>query len=507
MEGSRGKKHLVGVGGALALAFAFVLVGCDSAADARKELTEIGVQYTPQAFVVSARNNDLRAVELFLDAGMGVDIEVVLPSVPWKTTALKQAAEHGHADIVDVLLQAGAEPDSMALAWAAGQGHADIVDVLLQAGAEPDLEALKNAARLGRGDIVDALLQAGVEPDSALEAAAGQGHADIVDVLLQAGAEPDSEALYAAAEHADIVDALLQAGAEPDSEMLVWAVQGGRGDFVDALLQAGVESDLEALLVEARRRVYPNIVYALVQAGAEPDSETLVWAVSETHADFVDALLQAGVEPDSEALKIAAARGNADIVDVLLRAGAEPDPEALVWAVRRENADIVDALLQAGAKPASAALKRAMDEGHADIVDALVQAGGDFCEAAESAAPCITVRTPEGCGGDCAGALVERLKARLGPDVFAGLKAWGDTECESNWERGNVDCPDFKPGCVDFAAAPESEAGMWARPRLRFIVRAAGDSYHSGKCESSRASPKRMPGMFYVRANEQRAAD
>ena len=227
-------------------------------------------------------------------------------------------------------------------------------------------------------------------------------------------------------------------------------------------------------------------------------------------ADIVDVLLRAGVEPDSEALVWAVQDGNPGIVDALLQAGAEPDSEALVWAVQEGHPyfvdDFVDALLQAGAEPDSAALRSAVARGNADIVDAFLQAGGDFCEAAELEAPCITVRTPIGCGSDCADALVERLKTRLGPDAFAGLKAWGDTECV-NSEGRRVDCRDFRPGCID---------GLdWQQyyQYRRFVTRAAGDGYHeTALCVRSRydpgyKGPKRMPGMFYVRANEQRAAD
>jgi len=50
--------------------------------DAREELTVIGVEYSPARFVVAARDNDLRAVELFMVAGMDVNVEVRGGSTP-----------------------------------------------------------------------------------------------------------------------------------------------------------------------------------------------------------------------------------------------------------------------------------------------------------------------------------------------------------------------------------------------------------------------------------------
>lgn len=55
------------------------------------------------------------------------------------TAALAWAAEHGHADAVEALLNAGADvhaSSERALRWAAAYGHADVVKLLLAAGAE-----------------------------------------------------------------------------------------------------------------------------------------------------------------------------------------------------------------------------------------------------------------------------------------------------------------------------------------------------------------------------------
>ncbi|MCL1474217.1 ankyrin repeat domain-containing protein [Argonema antarcticum] len=66
----------------------------------------------------------------------------------WGTIALSQAAYLGHLEIVQVLIEAGAEvndedrimyPDEAPLARAASQGYLQIVRVLLEAGAEVNI--------------------------------------------------------------------------------------------------------------------------------------------------------------------------------------------------------------------------------------------------------------------------------------------------------------------------------------------------------------------------------
>ncbi len=124
--------------------------------------------------------------------------------------ALSIAARQGHAALVSILLEAGADPDVAdsegwtplrASAWG---GHASTVQVLLERGAQVDAcdsegrTALRAAAWAGHEEVVRALLNAGAQVDgedrqgrTPLIAAAYMGHADIVTALLDAGAKPD----------------------------------------------------------------------------------------------------------------------------------------------------------------------------------------------------------------------------------------------------------------------------------------------------------------------------
>jgi uncharacterized protein len=92
-------------------------------------------------------------------------------------TALMRAAEHGHTDIIKLLLENGAvinRADSLgktALIWAAEGGDGDAIDTLVQAGARIEqatkegITPLMAAARSGQVDAVVHLLAAGAQAD------------------------------------------------------------------------------------------------------------------------------------------------------------------------------------------------------------------------------------------------------------------------------------------------------------------------------------------------------
>ena len=123
-------------------------------------------------------------------------------------TALSEAAREGHLEIVRLLLDAGADINNKGymqntpLMNASFYGHLDIVEHLLANEAAIDVggkdTALTIAARRGHIDIVNALLNAGANVNhrhifghTALMAAAGEGHLEIVRLLLSAGADKD----------------------------------------------------------------------------------------------------------------------------------------------------------------------------------------------------------------------------------------------------------------------------------------------------------------------------
>ena len=140
-------------------------------------------------------------------------------------------------DLARVLLEAGAD------------GY-DVVRVLLAAGARVDLTdnppdtALRVAAAYGWPAIVDMLIAAGAEPQSIIEAA---GSGDISEWDLAALSDFQRAcALRAAAvnERIDVIDQLLAAGTPIDAEVddrpaIFWAREQGRSKAVAHLAARG----------------------------------------------------------------------------------------------------------------------------------------------------------------------------------------------------------------------------------------------------------------------------
>jgi ankyrin repeat protein len=212
--------------------FAALLLGCGrSKEQALQELEKLNVKFTPEDFVQSADKGDLKAVQLFLAAGIDGNSQDATGS-----TALMVAAKSGRIDVVNKLLERKLNLDlqnkqgETALMLAAADNQADIVKLLLKNNADPNLQdhsgwsALMKAVYQGNTACVEALVgQSRQEVNRALLVAALTGHKDIVQVLLKNGAEVDTRAddgrtplmLAAAKGDNDLVSALLAAGADP----------------------------------------------------------------------------------------------------------------------------------------------------------------------------------------------------------------------------------------------------------------------------------------------------
>ena len=117
---------------ALSLAAALPIVATGVlAADpvqARKDLKAMGIDYKEQEFAKAAGNDDMAAVQLFLDAGMDVN--------SGGGAAIGLAAGRGKKRMVEFLLSKGAKPTSSALQYAHTRGHADVEKILREAGAK-----------------------------------------------------------------------------------------------------------------------------------------------------------------------------------------------------------------------------------------------------------------------------------------------------------------------------------------------------------------------------------
>ncbi|KAI8422531.1 hypothetical protein MSG28_006338 [Choristoneura fumiferana] len=232
------------------------------------------------------------------------------------STPLQLAAEGGHADVVRVLVRAGAsctdenKAGLTAVHLAAEHGHTNVLDseaptgvsLVPVLGSESGLTPLHLAAYNGNENVVRLLLNsAGVQVDAAstengynpLHLACFGGHMSIVGLLLSRSAE------------------LLQSTDRHGKTGLHIASTYGHYQMVEVLLGQGAEINATdkngwTPLHCAAKAGHLNVVKLLCESGASPKSETNlncapIWfAASENHNDVLEYLLHK--EHDTQSL-------------------------------------------------------------------------------------------------------------------------------------------------------------------------------------------------------------
>jgi outer membrane protein assembly factor BamB len=150
---------------------------------------------TPDALWAAAKAGDATEIERLLAAGVDPNARY-----EYDFNALLYAAIGGHADVVRVLLEHGADAnahDSLnhftPLAMAATGGHCEVVRLLAARGADPDARDLYAgktplwfAASKGYRPCVEAMLGGDVEPatlDDALAIAERRGHSEVAELI------------------------------------------------------------------------------------------------------------------------------------------------------------------------------------------------------------------------------------------------------------------------------------------------------------------------------------
>lgn len=219
-----------------------------------------GSEEQGQAILKNLNKFDRTPVPKLIEAARGGNIEEVKRALTnpetninevdkHDSTALMYATESGHKDMVELLLDKGADPhiitwnDKTALRAAVTQGHTELIKLLLNTPStfrERSMSAaLVEAAQKGDKESVHVLLDNGANPHSTawthpsdsfptestpLIEAARAGHTDIVRLLLDKGADPNMQdsshgltALMIAVcyGYKDIVKSLLDKSANP----------------------------------------------------------------------------------------------------------------------------------------------------------------------------------------------------------------------------------------------------------------------------------------------------
>jgi ankyrin repeat protein len=340
-----------------------------------------------------------------------LEIDDPLKDIPGPDGELIRAAAAGNMEAARAALDRGAKPDASsgaatALSEAALQGRKDIVELLLDRGADIDhaddqngQTPLVSAVAGLEPDIARMLIERGAnvnkaarEGDSPLAVAAITKQASTASLLIERGAEietknaeGDTPLMYAGKSGAsDIVKLLMERGAKIDAQAadggtaLMLAVFHRRADTAQLLLSAGADINLKradgvtALWLALGNNV-TGIIGALVQRGADLTG-SVTGKSGEVHRNILHlAILQeapwiaklaieAGVDVNAKdatgrtPLMKAAALGQVEIVKLLLEKGAdinakdETKKNAAWWAKVTGQKEILKILKAAGAK-------------------------------------------------------------------------------------------------------------------------------------------------------------
>lgn len=393
---------------------------------------------TPLMYACSGGHEEI--VKILLDHGAKIEDHNENGHTP-----LMEAASSGHVGIARILLERGAginthstEFKESALTLACYKGHLEMVQFLLDEGADHEHKtdemhtALMEASMDGHVEVARLLLDHGAQVnmptdsfESPLTLAACGGHTKLASLLLERGAnieevndEGYTPLMEAAREgHEEMVALLLAQGADINAQTeetqetaLTLACCGGFLEVAKFLIE--VEADIElgcsTPLMEASQEGQVELVKFLLSKGANVHATTatgdtaLTYACENGHTDVASLLLDAGADLEHESeggrtpLMKAARAGHFCSVRFLISKGADVnrattnnDHTVLSLACAGGHLPVVELLLSHGADPShklkdnSTSLIEASKGGHGKVMGRILNYPGNILSSAD----------------------------------------------------------------------------------------------------------------------------
>lgn len=331
----------------------------------------------------AAFQGDLEKVKS--EVARGVDIESKVLDLGYgdpnpkyaKNTPLIMAAMGGHNDVVEILLEAGADVHAQgkyqhwtALFWAIERGNASLVKTLLEHGSDP----------YGQLNMIIV--------ESAFKIAVDGGHLDVLDVLLESGADPDMSYVlwdqilftYVGRRDLEMIRKLAERGAKPGFKSIQLVMNRLDRELFDELIKLG--GDLTA------KGKHGTTLLCVLPGGWVQPSEL----EGDTTALYMwKKIIEAGVgvndqmKLSSSPLMTAVQSKRKPLIRLLLDHGADvtylgSNGSALSYAYMTEQTDLFHEFLERGARPDFYTMHLVVDTADREMVDFLLDRGGNLLD-------------------------------------------------------------------------------------------------------------------------------
>lgn len=258
---------------------------------------------------------------------LGADVNAVAQATPEYLVKLAEMIEAGTVQDEDPHV------DGVTAAHVAAQGgHLESVQILIDAGADvtvlddEDRSPLLLAVKGNYGDVASALVEGGADPNTPYIDDEGESHNLLLDSII--------------VENNDFANLLISKGAD------IYSVDEHK---VTTLLQASHRGMVDVVKALLAKHSSDGKNSEWVDAVSDEDITPLIASCSEGHIEVAKALIEAKADINAKdkdktnSLMAAAARGHTDIVELLIKSGANVNEQnvdghtALMFAYNGKN--------------------------------------------------------------------------------------------------------------------------------------------------------------------------